>query len=214
MSELKIIKSENKELRKKLNRDDKNFMDAVSFYLDQFQLSLFERQEIMNQIYRDVMNKIEVNNSLWFIIEDPIVYCDRFLWGKEKKVKNIKEELVMFIILFITMIALYILMMNVSNAIPVIIKDKQRFIVTSGMLINSISLLLFSFVPVKMRVSNPFNKNHYSVKFFSVQSLSLFFALMMGGFANRHILFNIDKPIVYGITLIGLAYLTIKRKLI
>ena len=212
--DIKELKKENKELRSKLNKDDKNFIDVVSFYLDQFQLSSLERQEIMNQIYRDVMKKIEVNNSLWFIIEDPVKYCDQFLWGKEKKVKNIKEEWVMFIILFITMIALYILMMNFSNEIPVIIQDKNGFVVTTGMIINSISLLLFSLVPIKMRVSNPFNKNHYSVKFFSAQALSLFFALMMGGFAKNHILFNIDKPIVYGITLIGLAYLTIKRKLI
>jgi len=34
MSELKIIKSENKELRKKLNKDDRNFMMEVGFYLD------------------------------------------------------------------------------------------------------------------------------------------------------------------------------------
>ncbi len=212
--DIKELKKENKELRSKLNKDDKNFMDAVSFYLDQFQLSSLERQEIMNQIYQDVMHKIEVNNSLWFIIEDPIVYCDRFLWGNEKKVKNIKVEWVMFILLFITMIAIYILMMNVSNEIPVMMQVKKGFVVTSGMVINSISLLLFSLVPVKMRVSNPFNKSHYSVKFFSAQSLSLFFALMMGGFAKNHILFNVDKPIVYGITIIGLAYLTIKRKLI
>ena len=212
--DIKELKKENKELKSKLNKDDKNFMDAVSFYLDQFQLSSLERQEIMNQIYQDVMGKIEDNNSLWFIIEDPIVYCDRFLWGKEKKVKNKKEEWLMFIILFMTMIALYILMINVSNEITVIIQDKKGFVVTSGMLINSISLLLFSLVPIKMRVANPFNKSHYSAKFFSAQALSLFFALMMGGYAKNHILFNIDKPIVYGITIIGLAYITIKRKLI
>lgn len=210
--DIKELKKENKEFKSKLSRDDKNFMDAVSFYLDRFQLNSLERQDIMNQIYRDIMSKIETNNSLWFIIEDPVKYCDRFLWDKEKKTKNIKEESIMYIILFISLIALYILMTNVMNEIPVIIQDKQKFVVTTGMFINSISILLFSIVPIRMRLSKPFNKSHYSVTFFSIPSLSLFFAFMMGGFTKTHILFNVDKPIIYGITLIGLAVITIRRK--
>ncbi len=214
MSELKLIKEENKELRKKLSKDDKNFMLEVEFWLERYQLSKYEYHDLLNQILEDGITKSEENKSLWDIIENPIEYCDRFLIGKVKKTQSKKEEIGLMIILFVTMISLYILMINLTTYIPEIFVKEGSFVFTSGMLINSVSILLFSIIPIMLRRIKPFDRNRYKVRFFSAQALSLFFALMMGSIAEYSIVVNVNQYFTYGCVFVGMAILILKRKLI
>ena len=209
---IKELKKENKVLRSKLNKDDKNFIDAVSFYLDQFQLSSLERQEIMNQIYRDVMKKIEVNNSLWFIIEDPVKYCDQFLWGKEKKVKNIKKDRIRIIVTSITMTLIYVIGLNISPSPYLLVQDKNTIVVTMGMLIYSISIILIIIVPNRLRQARPFNEDYYNMKFNRTLGWILFLLLIVGGFSRHLVIFTVDAYPVYIITFVCAVYLILIRK--
>lgn len=214
MSELKIIKSENKELRKKLNKDDRNFMMEVGFYLDRYQLSSFEYSDIMNQILRDVISKSDKDKILWDTIENPTEYCDQFLIGKVKKSKSFKEEIILMLILFTTLTSLYVLMMNFTTSIPEVYVKEGTFVLTIGMSIKVLSIQLFSLVPIIIIRNKPFDQNRYKVRFLSVQVLSLFFALLLGSIMEYSFVVNVDKYIIYGIVLIGMTILSIKRKLI
>jgi len=212
MSELKLIKEENKELRNRLSKDDKNFMLEVGYYLDRYQLSSYESRDILNQILKDVISKSGKDISLWDIIENPIEYCDRFLIGKVKKTQSKKEEIGLMIILFVTVISLYILTMNSVTYIPEIFVKEGSFVFTSGMFIQSISISLFSIIPIKLIQYNPFDQNRYMVRFFSVQALSLFFALMFGNYMQYSIIWNVNQYLIYGIVLVGMTILIFKRK--
>lgn len=214
MSELKIIKSENKELRKKLNKDDRNFMMEVGYYLDRYQLSSFEYSDIMNQILRDVISKSDKDKILWDTIENPAEYCDQFLISKVKKSKSFKEEIILMLILFTTLTSLYVLIMNFTTSIPEVYVKEGTFVLTIGMSIKVLSIQLFSLVPIIIIRNKPFDQNRYKVRFLSVQVLSLFFALLLGSIMEYSFVVNVDKYIIYGIVLIGMTILSIKRKLI
>lgn len=85
MSELKIIKSENKELYKALQGENMKLMRDIEFYLNQFYIKNSDYHFIMNQILKDFHVRLNVARNIWDNIGDPQEYCDSYLIGYEKK---------------------------------------------------------------------------------------------------------------------------------
>lgn len=211
--DIKEIKKENKELRKSLSKDDKNFVMDVSYYIDQYQLSPFEYHDLMNRILQDLLKKVDKKKCLWDIVEDPIEYCDHFLMGKEKKVKSLFDRVFIYIILFITLLGLNSLMNQYFSfsVLPQI--DKSKLLITSGMIIRTIAILVFVLVEPEMSKRNLFDQSRYKVKFISIYTVGLFLALMFGSSLENVIMFSLDKYIVFGFVFIGTAILYIKRRI-
>ena len=211
--DIKEIKKENKELRKSLSKDDKNFVMDVSYYIDQYQLSPFEYHDLMNRILQDLLKKVDKKKCLWDIVEDPIEYCDHFLMGKEKKVKSLFDRVFIYIILFITLLGLNSLMNQYFSfsVLPQI--DKSKLLITSEMIIRTIAILVFVLVEPEMSKRNLFDQSRYKVKFISIYTVGLFLALMFGSSLENVIMFSLDKYIVFGFVFIGTAILYIKRRI-
>ena len=211
--DIKEIKKENKELRKSLSKDDKNFVMDVSYYIDQYQLSPFEYHDLMNRILQDLLKKVDKKKCLWDIVEDPIEYCDHFLMGKEKKVKSLFDRVFIYIVLFITLLGLNSLM-NPYFSFSVLSQiDKSKLLITSGMIIRTIAILVFVIVEPEMSKRNLFDQSRYKVKFISIYTVGLFLALMFGSSLENVIMFSLDKYIVFGFVFIGTAILYIKRRI-
>lgn len=85
MSELKIIKSENKELYKALQGENKKLMRDIEFYLNQFYIKNSDYHFIKNQILKDFHVRLNDARNIWDNIGDPQEYCDSYLIGYEKK---------------------------------------------------------------------------------------------------------------------------------
>lgn len=211
--DIKEIKKENKELRKSLSKDDKNFVMDVSYYIDQYQLSPFEYHDLMNRILQDLLKKVDKKKCLWDIVEDPIEYCDHFLMGKEKKVKSLFDRVFIYIILFITLLGLNSLMNPYFSFSVLSQVDKSKLLITSEMIIRTIAILVFVLVEPEMSKRNLFDQSRYKVKFISIYTVGLFLALMFGSSLENVIMFSLDKYIVFGFVFIGTAILYIKRRI-
>lgn len=211
--DIKEIKKENKELRKSLSKDDKNFVMDVSYYIDQYQLSPFEYHDLMNRILQDLLKKVDKKKCLWDIVEDPIEYCDHFLMGKEKKVKSLFDRVFIYIVLFITLLGLNSLMNPYFSFSVLSQVDKSKLLITSEMIIRTIAILVFVLVEPEMSKRNLFDQSRYKVKFISIYTVGLFLALMFGSSLENVIMFSLDKYIVFGFVFIGTAILYIKRRI-
>ena len=211
--DIKEIKKENKELRKSLSKDDKNFVMDVSYYIDQYQLSPFEYHDLMNRILQDLLKKVDKKKCLWDIVEDPIEYCDHFLMGKEKKVKSLFDRVFIYIVLFITFLGLNSLMNPYFSFSVLSQVDKSKLLITSEMIIRTIAILVFVLVEPEMSKRNLFDQSRYKVKFISIYTVGLFLALMFGSSLENVIMFSLDKYIVFGFVFIGTAILYIKRRI-
>lgn len=111
MSELKIIKSENKELYKVLQGENKKLMRDIKFYLHQFYIKNTDYHLIVNNILKDFHVRLNEDKNIWDTIGDPQVYCDSYLNGYEKKDLSIYSvfinELPMIMFMFFTMMISY-----------------------------------------------------------------------------------------------------------
>lgn len=111
MSELKIIKSENKELYKVLQGENKKLMRDIKFYLHQFYIKNTDYHLIVNNILKDFHVRLNEDKNIWDTIGDPQVYCDSYLNGYEKKDLSIYRvfinELPMIMFMFFTMMLSY-----------------------------------------------------------------------------------------------------------
>ena len=52
--DIKELKKENREIRKKFSRENKSFAIEVTYYIDQFQISKTEYHETLNLILNDL----------------------------------------------------------------------------------------------------------------------------------------------------------------
>jgi len=211
--DIKELKKENKEIRKKFNRENKSFVIEVTYYIDQYQISKIEYHEILNLILNDLNTKVEKNTILWEVIDNPTDYCDKFLIGKEKKVYSIKSETLTIIMLFIFLVSLYTIVFNISPNYYLRIKGSDMFLLTSGAVIKSLTLILFTLIPQIDRRKNPFNQNRYKVRFISVETTYLFIGLLLGGLSETMITINVNKYIVISVFFISLAFDLIKRRM-
>jgi len=211
--DIKELKKENKEIRKKFNRENKSFVIEVTYYIDQYQISKIEYHEILNLILNDLNTKVEKNSILWEVIDNPTVYCDKFLIGKEKKVYSIKSETLTIIMLFIFLVSLYTIVFNISPNYYLRITGSDMFLLTSGAVIKSLTLILFTLIPQIDRRKNPFNQNRYKVRFISVETTYLFIGLLLGGLSETMITINVNKYIVISVFFISLAFDLIKRRM-
>ena len=111
MSELKIIKSENKELYKVLQGENKKLMRDIKFYLHQFYIKNTDYHLIVNNILKDFHVRLNEDKNIWDTIGDPQVYCDSYLNGYENKDLSIYRvfinELPMIMFMFFTMMISY-----------------------------------------------------------------------------------------------------------
>ena len=111
MSELKIIKSENKELYKVLQGENKKLMRDIKFYLHQFYIKNTDYHLIVNNILKDFHVRLNEDKNIWDTIGDPQVYCDSYLNGYENKDLSIYRvfinELPMIMFMFFTMMITY-----------------------------------------------------------------------------------------------------------
>jgi len=85
MTDLKLIKDENKRLFKELKVENRKLMNDIMFYLNQFYIKDTEYHLIKNQILKDFHIRIKDKKSVWESIDDPKEYCDTYLVGYEKK---------------------------------------------------------------------------------------------------------------------------------
>lgn len=111
MSELKIIKSENKELYKALQGENKKLMRDIEFYLSQFYIKSTEYHLIKNKVLKDFHVRLNDSKSIWDTIGDPQEYCDSYLVGYEKKdlsfYRVFINELPLITFMFFTMMISY-----------------------------------------------------------------------------------------------------------
>jgi len=211
--DIKELKRENKEIRKKFSRENKSFVIEVTYYIDQFQISKIEYHEILNLILNDLNSKIGKDTNLWEIIDNPTDYCDKFLMGKEKKIYSLKSEILTILLLFIFLVSLYTIVFNTSPTYYLKTTGSNMFLLTSGSVIKSFTLIIFTLIPRIDRRNNPFNQNRYKVKFISNETIALFSGLFLGGLSETMITINVNKYIVISVFFISLAIDFVKRRM-
>lgn len=211
--DIKELKKENREIRKKFSRENKSFVIEVTYYIDQFSLSKFEYYEILNLILNDLNTKVDKNTNLWEVIDNPTDYCDKFLIGKEKKIYTLKSEILNIVMLLIFLVSLYTIVFNTSPNYYLKTTDSDMFLLTSGSVIKSLTLILFTLIPRIDRRNNPFNQNRYKVRFISIETIALFIGLFLGGLSETMITINVNKYIVISVFFISLAFDLIKRRM-
>lgn len=211
--DIKELKKENREIRKKFSRENKSFAIEVTYYIDQFQISKTEYHETLNLILNDLNTKVDKNTNLWEVIDNPTDYCDKFLIGKEKKVYTLKSEILNIIMLLIFLVSLYTIVFNTSPNYYLRTTGSDMFLLTSGSVIKSLTLILFTLIPQIDRRNNPFNQYRYKVRFISIETIALFSGLFLGGLSETMITINVNKYIVISVFFISLAIDLIKRRM-
>ncbi len=112
MSELVILKKENKNLRKLLKGDNKKLFLDIDYYISRHYTSKQEYRSLINEVLIDFSDRTNLGEDLWDTIEDPKAYIDKYIekYNLEKtKWGTVTSE---YILVFIGFLCFYFISTN------------------------------------------------------------------------------------------------------
>jgi hypothetical protein len=113
MSELTILKSENKKLIKQLKGDNKKLFSNIDYYVSRHDISKQNYQLLINKVLLDFINRSNLGENIWNKIENPKEYSDNLIKEYDGEIKTWKRIIGEYSILFISLICVYFIIDNI-----------------------------------------------------------------------------------------------------
>ncbi len=216
MSELVMLKKENKNLRKLLKGDNKKLFLDIDYYISRHYTSKQEYRSIINEVLIDFTNRTNLGENLWDTIEDPKAYIDKYIERYKLERKNLGIIASEYIFLIIGFICFYFISLNFLSPSTTMRSNPWLIEVSTEGLLKCLSYSTYGLYFELITKSSLFKKN----KPFSTHKILLFFAwalilfIILAFSEMRIITVIIPKVIVYLVLFICilLVYLIQKKE--
>jgi len=216
MSELLMLKKENKNLRKQLKGDNRKLLQDIEYYVFRHDGTKQEYQSLINEVLIDLTNRTNLSENLWDTIENPKEYSDKYIdkYGLEKKSWGILTGL--YALSFIGFVCFYFISTNFLSPSSHMQINPWLIEISFQGFMKCIAYSTYGFYYEIMNRLNLFNKN----KTFRFQNIFLFvgwvfITLILLGLSEMLIVtITLPKVIVYLVMFICilLVYLIQKKR--
>lgn len=214
MTELVMIKSENKNLRKQLKGDNKKLFSNIAYYVSRHVISNQNYQLLINEVLVYFVDRTNLGENLWNKIENPKEYSDNLINKYEGEIKTWKRIISEYSILFISLICIYFIIRNIFSPSSVEQSNPWLIEVKTEGLASCLAYSLFGLYYEFMMRSNLFNSNDA----FRYQNILLFVSwgfssFVLIGVSSQYIFsFILPKIILYiGLTICVCIIYLIKK---
>jgi len=193
MSELVMLKKENKYLLKQLKGENRKLFLNIDYYVSRHSISNLNYQLLFNEVLVYFIDRTNLGENLWNIIKDPKEFSDKYIdkfSGEKKTWKRIIGE---YSILFISLICIYFIIESIFS--PSTFEQSNPWLIevdTKG-LASCLAYSLFGLFYELMMRSNLFRNNDA----FRFQNVLLFIGW---GFLS-FVLIGISSLFIFTITL-------------
>lgn len=112
MSELVMLKKENKNLKKQLKGENRKLFLDIDYYVSRHSISKHEYQSLIKEVLLDFTDRTILGENLWDTIEDPKIYIDEYIekYNLEKTKWGILTS--EYILVFIGFLCFYFIFTN------------------------------------------------------------------------------------------------------
>jgi len=139
MSDIKLIKQENKALVKQLKDENLMLYRDIESYLFDYKMIKEDRILIKNQILNDFISRLKDNKLVWDSIGNPQDYCDKYLIGLEKKDTSILGLFRRFLPSYLFLFFAFFLLENIFSMSQQMRLDQSMIEISSVSVIRNLS---------------------------------------------------------------------------
>jgi len=217
MSELVMLKKENKNLKKQLKGENRKLFLDIDYYISRHSISKHEYQSLIKEVLLDFTDRTNLGEELWDTIEDPKAYIDKYI--EKYELKKMKWEILtsLYILAFISIVCFYFISLNLISPSSIMLSNPWLIEVSTEGLLKCLSYSTFGLYYELIEKSSLFKKN----KPFSTHKVLLFFVWAMIMFVIlaiseiKIITITLPKVIVYLVLFICilLVYLIQKKRI-
>jgi len=211
MSELVMLKKENRKLRKQLKGENLSLIRDIENYFNDFYIPKRDKIRIMNKILKDFNIRLNDDKHLWDSIINPRMYCDDYLLNYEKKdtssIGIIKDNVPYFILVF----CLIYLINDFKSSNFQSLFSPSLVEITSTSLLKNLSYFIFLFLIVF------YARERIFIRYKSVDSrpiilyvLYLFSSMFVIGMIEEWFVLVIPKVLLYLGVLVSLLLIYFK----
>lgn len=159
MSELVMLKNENKYLLKQLKGENRKLFLNINYYVSRHVISNLNYHLLFNEVLVYFIDRTNLGENLWNIIKDPKEFSDKYIdkfSGEKKTWKRIIGE---YSVLFISLICIYFIIENIFS--PSSFEQSKPWLIEVGTegLASCLAYSLFGLFYELMMRSNLFKNN-------------------------------------------------------
>lgn len=206
MSELVMLKKENKNLRKLLKGDNKKLFLDIDYYISRHYISKQEYQSLINEVLVDLTDRTSLGENLWETIVDPKIYIDEYI--EKYELEKMEWEILtsLHILAFICIVCFYFISQNLISPSSIMLSNPWLIEVSTEGVLKCLSYSTFGLYYELIEKSSLFKRN----KPFSTHKILLFFVwatimfIILAISEMKIITITLPKIIVYLVLLISI----------